>query len=134
MPQEELPFELNPVILDKDKHGAFSLEERLRASPNDASVNLTPKELKMQSEIEVVKKQASWVIDQDNIGIDFWFWQLEGESTIKEQDDNGKIIREVNLKKSDCILIPTTKLGSISTDVRGDNAQLLKVCQNPKLK
>lgn len=97
-------------------------------------MNLTPKELNLQFEIEVVKKEASWSVDQDNLGIDFWFWQLEGDGTIRVKDDNREIIREINLKKNDCILIPTTKLGSISTDVRGDNAQLLKVCQNPKLK
>jgi hypothetical protein len=121
--------------LDKEKHGAFNLQQRL--SNNDAStnsINLTPEELKLQFESEVVKKSATWEVNEETLGLDFWLWQIDGESNLKVLDANESLVAEYNLKKHDSILLHPASLGSIRAEISGNSGHLLKVTQNPKRK
>lgn len=130
---EDLPFTLNPVEMDKQKHGAYNLNEKLLSSDSNSRVDLTPKDMNLQFEIEVVKEgDANWRVEK---GLDFWFWQLEGQSRVRLADESGRVTREIELKRHDCVLVPAQwEAASISSQVHGDNGRLLKVSQNPKLK
>lgn len=140
MKPEELPFKLNTVILDKEKHGAYDLKKRIdELSKQTSSISLTPDELNLQFEVEVVTKEASWIVDEAKVGVvDFWFWQIEGdgESHVTVVDDsNGQqlVVQEYKLKRNDSVLIQPKSLGTIRAQII-NNGQLLKVTQDPNRK
>ncbi len=128
--ENEVPFKLNQVVLEKHSHGSFNLFEKLNkmeANENGViSLNLPG----LQFNVSVFKKgQYAVNIDLD---LDQWLWQLAGCSTVKfDENDEDQRLFELNL--NDSLLVDENRSGIMNIEVK-DDGMLMKVTQDHKLK
>jgi hypothetical protein len=125
MDPNSLPLKLNNQNLSKDKHGAFNLNDRL----SDKNVLLTPNDLQMQFNVEVLATGEHLVENFNEKNLDIWLWQLDGSSVVQSVDENQD---DYNLSDKDSLLIPQNYCKTIRINVQ--QGHLMKVSQDPKLK
>lgn len=125
---DKLPYELNRTILNESKHGPFNLKERLEENKSNC-VNLTPTELWLQFEVEILKKGDHLFKNKSKFDNDFWLWQLNGSSVIKLNNE-----REICLQQNESVLIPAQLCDEVLVKIEDETGQLFKVSQNPEFK
>ena len=121
------PFDLNNVLIDRQKHGAYNLLNRIKSSSNDSNkiINLTPNELNLQFNVTVFKKGEHEIKSN---GIDEWFWQLDGTSTLTISDSSSTF----NLIKFDSIYVPADKFTTINIKLDSESSNLIRISQDPR--
>jgi len=132
MDPRDLPFELNQVRIEKEKHGVYNLMEKINSSNCDV-INLTPADMHLQFEVLVLKRGEHVFAykEEDQKELDNWLWQLDGTSQINLITRNSNKNNQ-NLNKNDSILIKAGYFDEMRIHL-DDNSILMKVTQNPKL-
>jgi 3-hydroxyanthranilate 3,4-dioxygenase len=125
--KDKLPFELNDTMINKSLHGPFNLTEKISENKQSRSVNLTPSELNLQFNVEVLK-EGKFDFELDG-QLDTWFWSLNGECSIELATVEGK--ESLHLHRFDSVLLPASKVQNISFRLEGTDCSVMKVTQNP---
>jgi 3-hydroxyanthranilate 3,4-dioxygenase len=136
--KKDLPYELNPVQIDKNLHGPYSLNEKLNSLRKEESqlsnqhLNLTPRILNMQFSVEIYSK-GDYELNLDDSNLDVWLWQLEGTSSLELQNTNNAM-QQLIFIKHDSLLVHANTFKNVSFKLSDEKSFLMKVIQNPSLK
>jgi 3-hydroxyanthranilate 3,4-dioxygenase len=128
-----LPFELNKIIIDKCKHGAYSLLEKINSSPNEQNVLcLTPKELNLQFDVCILRKGTHKFVGVAS-HLNVWLWQLNGSATVKVKNQHSQMDEVYEFNLSDSLLIPPNYVDKLDIEIAENEGLMMKVVQDPHL-
>lgn len=126
---KEVPFELNPTVLDRVKHGPYNLKDFIRTSPEGLNeLDLSPPDIRLQFQVSVLKKGQHKAPPSSSGDLNCWLWQLSGSSRIVLENSQ----EAVQLGTNDSVLINLADIQEIHVDA--EDAVLLRVVQDPTRK
>jgi 3-hydroxyanthranilate 3,4-dioxygenase len=128
-----LPFKLNNVTLDKCKHGAYNLMEKICSSSKVQNVEcLTPKEMNLQFDVCILRKgthRFASVASHLNV----WLWQLKGSAQVRVKCQASNLSESYEFNSSDSLLIPVNYIDELDVEVFENDGLMMKVVQDPHL-
>ena len=127
----QLPFELNSTVLDRNKHGAYNLRELIDRHVASVRLNLTPAELKLQFDVEILKLgKFEFELAKD---LDMWLWQLDGQCQIELRGREDVLAQKLSLSMFDSLLVPANFCGRVCVIQEDSDSSLMRVLQHPRL-
>ena len=125
--QNNIPYELNNELIQKDQHGPFNLKEKLSSNNETTVINLTPSNLNLQFDIKAFKYGEHKLNNSDLYDRDVWFMQVNGTCNIMFRT-RMKRVEDYCLNLNDTLLVPENYCEEINIKINQDSC-LLKFTQ-----
>ncbi|RNA27386.1 3-hydroxyanthranilate 3-4-dioxygenase [Brachionus plicatilis] len=125
--QSEQPYSLNNVTLDRQGHGPFNFEARVKSIESD-SANLAPHDL--QFSVMVLKNGQHEFEHFYQNGLDLWLWLLKGSAQLTLNCSNTNKQQSTKLFTNDSFLVTPSDNQKLGIEVDED-ALLIVIGQDP---